>query len=360
MGTHEGEFTCLRNLRSDDEEVDAFKNITHIQMYRRSKAMRKIADYVKENNTESGIVSNYVLPMFSHYVADNKYTKFGNLVDTCIESYGKLTSCLKWKSYQNQLVLSIKQIEKFKADLKNVNVRLVVSILDSYSYTTEKAIAFLTRNILSKLEKLMINKSGDEENLRVPLALAIVKLLQKLPQKVQDVHLPIVLLKLIHFLRSRTIVVRQSARETLVKVVCSLGIRYVRYIMDELQNALRRGFQKHVLSLTIFSILSALTPKNDENYNSIVRQISAVCKEELFGVEPEVKVPEAKNVKSYDIMLLLSRNIQAKTFGDLVNPFKEILFETTSHKEVNKLRRLFLQICKGMQALLHDFFSFVS
>ena len=52
-----------------------------------------------------------------------------------------------------------------------------------------------------------------------------------------------VLLKICHFLKSRSIDIRNTARDTLVKVIQSLGPSYFLYILKEMRSTLKRGYQ---------------------------------------------------------------------------------------------------------------------
>ena len=103
-----------------------------------------------------------------------------------------------------------------------------------------------------------MNKSREpeeEEILRVPIALAMVKLLQQLPHGALERYLPGILLRICNFLKSRSPDVRNTARETLVKIQSTLGPRFFPYILSELRGSLRRGYQRHVLCYTVFMLL---------------------------------------------------------------------------------------------------------
>ena len=58
-----------------------------------------------------------------------------------------------------------------------------------------------------------------------------------------------ILYKISTFLRSRSPAVRAKARSTLIKILLSLGARYVRYFFKELTGTLQKGFQvsEHLL-----------------------------------------------------------------------------------------------------------------
>lgn len=156
-------------------------------------------------------------------------------------------------------------------------------ILTLYSYTFFK---------LLQVNKKNIHFEKDEEDiLRAPLAIAIVKLLQKLPSpsllkrnlpgyvlmifkcynKISYIIFCIdniiinyifyrVLLTLCNLLKSHGEAVRRTARTTLQTVMVSLGPKYLYMLLSELASLLTRGFQVHVLAYTVHSVLKALGP----------------------------------------------------------------------------------------------------
>lgn len=65
-------------------------------------------------------------------------------------------------------------------------------------------------------------------------------------------------MKLCTFLRSQLDSVRRMARETLQKIMSTLGPSYLRVLMDEMVPLLSRGFQVHVLVYTIHAVLVSL------------------------------------------------------------------------------------------------------
>ncbi len=52
-----------------------------------------------------------------------------------------------------------------------------------------------------------------------------------------------VLIKVCQFLKSRAQDIRETSRNTLVKIMESLGARYFSYVLKELRSALKRGYQ---------------------------------------------------------------------------------------------------------------------
>jgi len=96
------------------------------------------------------------------------------------------------------------------------------------------------------------------EVLRVPIALAIVKLLQKLPGEPLKQNLTGVLLKVCVFLRSKIESTRRAARETMLQILRELGTKYLHKILTELCALLTRGYLVHVLIFTVHSLIAGV------------------------------------------------------------------------------------------------------
>ena len=116
--------------------------------------------------------------------------------------------------------------------------------------------------------------------LRVPVAMAMTKLLLHLPQSTLTAHLPglvtpshthahthththphtrhRLLLKVCETLKSRSRDVRDAARDTLVKMASALGPAYLPYIFKEMKDLLTRGYQvkTNIKDFTFFSTYS--------------------------------------------------------------------------------------------------------
>lgn len=107
----------------------------------------------------------------------------------------------------------------------------------------------------------------DEEVARIPIAFAMVKLMQTLPPHIMEANLPgyesirlhgerlrrtatdlhvlsfSILIKVCVLLRNRFQEIRDVARGTLVKITETLGIRYLQYLLKEMQSILVKGYQ---------------------------------------------------------------------------------------------------------------------
>lgn len=97
------------------------------------------------------------------------------------------------------------------------------------------------------------------EMLKIPVALAVVKLLKKLPKIMLEENLQGVFMKLCTFLKSRLESVRRVTRETLQNIMVTLGTSYMSMLLNEMTALLTQGFQVHVLIYTIHAIFVSLS-----------------------------------------------------------------------------------------------------
>ncbi|XP_040003243.1 small subunit processome component 20 homolog isoform X2 [Xiphias gladius] len=195
----------------------------------------------------------------------------------------------------------------------------------------------------------------DEEVVRIPIAFAMVKLMQTLPPHIMEANLPGILIKVCVLLRNRFQEIRDVARGTLVKIIETLGCRYLQYLLKEMQGILVKGYQVHVLTFTVYQLLSALSPTlKSGDLDPCMNMLIDVFNNELFGAvaeEKEVKgivskLMEARHSKSMDSCELLGQFCSRESITKLILPLKAILETSSCLKVCNRvgavLRRLVL------------------
>lgn len=199
----------------------------------------------------------------------------------------------------------------------------------------------------------------DDEILRVPLALAMIKLLQHLPGGTLENTLPGILLKICVFLRSRSRDVRTSARDTIEKVALSLGARYLPFLLRELKGTLTRGYQLHVLGFTAFRLLKVLSSNmKPGDLDPALTTVQDIFYSELFGQtadEKEVeaikaKYFEAQFIKAYDAYQLLATYVSSRSVNQLVQPIKGVLESTHNRHIANKAEVVLQKVANGLMA----------
>lgn len=198
----------------------------------------------------------------------------------------------------------------------------------------------------------------DEQILRVPMALAILKLLKNLPAKTFETHLPGLLYKICEMLKSRAISVRNTTRECLIKMINELpDKKYFFYVFKELSNSLTRGYQVHVLCYTVQMILKQIEPKLSQGDldSSMGVLVNGCCLELFSDVSEEkeerkiiAKTPEAKHMSSFNTLEVLSQYITASHVLELLKPFKEKLDECNSNKLLKKIEEALKRITQGL------------
>ncbi|XP_035476215.2 small subunit processome component 20 homolog [Scophthalmus maximus] len=197
----------------------------------------------------------------------------------------------------------------------------------------------------------------EEEVGRVPIAFAMVKLMQTLPPHIMEVNLPGILIKVCVVLRNRFQEVRDVARGTLVKIIETLGFRYLHYLLKEMQSVLVKGYQVHVLTFTVYQLLSAVSSSlKSGDLDPCMNMLIDIFNNELFGAvaeEKEVKgivskLMEARHSKSMDSYELLAQFCSKESITKLILPLKEILETTSSLKVCNRVGAVLRRLIMGL------------
>ncbi|KAJ8971909.1 hypothetical protein NQ314_000480 [Rhamnusium bicolor] len=222
-----------------------------------------------------------------------------------------------------------------------------------------KSLAEMTQHESS--HKINRRKTGfereEEDLLRVPISLAVVKLLQRLPIQILESNLPGVIMKLCTFLKSQLESVRRVTRETLQKIILTLGPKYLGLLLAEMTPLLSRGFQVHVLVYTVHGILNCLKDMyKPTDVDKVLLTVLNLCTADLFGALSEekeivkitVKVSEAKSTKSYATLQILAQYITESCLMDLILPIKQVLDSSHSYKIVLKAQESLRYIALGL------------
>lgn len=80
---------CL--LVGGDEEANFFNNIVHIQIHRRTRALRRLADEVEAGSITSKIVSDLFIPLLDPYILGSDDKKDPDLVNETVQCLGRIS-----------------------------------------------------------------------------------------------------------------------------------------------------------------------------------------------------------------------------------------------------------------------------
>jgi U3 small nucleolar RNA-associated protein 20 len=134
-----------------------------------------------------------------------------------------------------------------------------------------------------------------------------------------------------------------------------IGSTYFKFILKELRSALKRGYQLHVLSFTVHSLL--VEPHfQPGDLDECLPELMDVIMDDIFGVTGQEKdaeeyksgMKEIKSSKSYDTMELLARVTPIRKLGALISPIRNLLSETMDMRAVKKIDDLLLRLRKGV------------
>ncbi|XP_058455453.1 small subunit processome component 20 homolog isoform X2 [Malaya genurostris] len=266
-------------------------------------------------------------------------------VTTCYGNNGLKTVSI---SFTHTTVLKKEDAISVVADISNV---IIPDLFSTINYKESQG----THKLNERKERYAREK---KEMLKIPVAIAIVKLLHKLPEQFIENNLPKLFIRVINFLKSNLKQIRSTARETLKTIMLSVEPVFLKSVLEILSSVLTRGFQVHVLIATVFTILDAMQERlNSSIVDDILQLVTTFCINDIFGrisEEKEIfsvtnKIPEAKpSKKSFLILQILSRHISEKSILDIILPFKEILIKTNTKKTVSKVQEVLNKIAEGI------------
>ncbi|KAK6627164.1 hypothetical protein RUM44_009641 [Polyplax serrata] len=265
------------------------------------------------------------------------------------------------------------EADKQKPEDEKLAIESIIILNPNAARRVETAIS---GTLLDQLYKIMARKSQiesthklnykslgpdreEEDLLKVPIAVTVVKLLQKLPERILNAQLPGIFMQLCAFLKSRVESIRRVTRETLQQIIFALGPKYLPLLLGEMSASLTKGFQVHVLVYTIHAVIQHihdLLKPGDIDLNLPV--LLDACKSDLFGrlaeekevIKIQSKHKEAKSTKSYHLINLIAQCLTEKCLTDLILPVKEVLQTAYSHKNLVKCREYLRQVSLGLSA----------
>ncbi|KAM9963224.1 hypothetical protein ACTFIW_006448 [Dictyostelium discoideum] len=201
-------------------------------------------------------------------------------------------------------------------------------------------------------------KQKNEGLVNLSIALAILKLYKLLPEKTSSQLYPNIIGKLCIGLKSKEYSVRDTTRSTLLQVMETLGYRFFPYILKDLRNILKNGYQKHILAYTLHALLNTLSKSIEVGVlDSQISLLMDIIIEDLFGepsVQREIKqvqdtYPEAKTQRSFDSLRIIATIIHFSNTNFIIKPIEEIISVSNSPKLLPNLQEMIKKIGKGLR-----------
>ncbi|KAJ7158771.1 armadillo-type protein [Mycena filopes] len=395
-------------LAGGDEEANFFNNIHHIQIHRRSRALRRLADQCDEGHLRSNTLADIFVPLVGNYITATASIDH-HLVNDAILTTGRMAKHLAWGAYY-ALVQKYLRLSRAKDASERVYVRTLVSLLDNFHFPMEDAIPVIpeapeneadeddvddededapvpapppvstpsnstTRiadavnlrllpNLLNHLEK---RDATTEDTTRIPIAIGIVKVAKHLPVAAREPQISRLLTVLSQVLRSKSQETRDLTRDTLSRIAVSLGPSYLPLMLREMRAALLRGPQLHVLAYVTHALLVHVSSDEHSetfgNLDDCVNDVAYISAEVIFGESAkdvlaeefktkmrEVRSSSAKGLDSFGIV---AKYITPPRISSLLVPLRAIMQTTESVKVMQLVEDVLKRVTSGLNANKH-------
>ena len=369
---------------SDESDQAFFFHIMSPAVSRQLQALRILESVALGHELRSKHISQFFIPLLEHFIFGRPESGDDHgLGAQAINTISVLTASLEWQQFRAILRRFVSYIES-KPDWQKRVVRLLEKEVDALRVVIshkssdameidgvektggrlaatlpdqEKLSGEIINGFLPPLLKYIHDKDETTVSARSPVGVVIAKLLTLLPDELLGEKLPGVLTDICHILRSKSVEARDMARETLAKISGIIGPHRFEFILKELRGALVKGYQLHVLSYTLHSILLVCIPafaQGDLDY--CLSPIMAVIMDDVFGVagqekdaeEYVSKMKEVKSSKSQDSMELIAKTASIKHLGELTMPLQALLLEKLDIRTARKIDELLTRISKGL------------
>ncbi|RMZ81096.1 hypothetical protein DV738_g2539, partial [Chaetothyriales sp. CBS 135597] len=341
-------------LVGGDEEANFFNNIMHIQHHRRARAIRRLTSEVEQGRIPASSISKIFLPLLLKFVRDASTDDSAqSLKGQSIQALSTLLAWIEWRQFRAFFKRTKQELEAEEPVQRTaIKTRLAATLPPQPELEEE-----VKSQLLTKLADFIHYREEAEMSARLPAATVAVHLIKLVPaQETQFLAAPIVL-DVANVLRSRSSESRDAARRTLAEIVKLLGPTSLLFVLKEMRTALRRGYQLHVLSYTLHSILVSMSPSltiGDLDY--CLESLVAVIMDDIFGIVGQEKenqdyissMKEVKSSKSFDSMEILARSASVSHLIFLLEPIVTILSGSLTSKQLRRVDDLLRRVGIGL------------
>jgi U3 small nucleolar RNA-associated protein 20 len=392
----------MRILLADgDEEANFFNNIHHIQIHRRTRALRRLADQCDEGHVSSNALAEIFVPLISNYVA-SPVTLDHHLVNEAVLTTGRIAKHLAWGAYY-ALVQRYLRASKNKDESERVYIRAVVAVLQNFHFPMEEVIQdadildddndletvngnvlpqkpnhsssknlgriadVVSLHLLPSLLQHLEKRDDTDDSIRIPISIGIVEVAKHLPSATRDSQICRLLTVLSQVLRSKSQETRDLTRDTLCRIAISLGPSYLPNMLREMRDALLRGPQLHVLAYVTHALLVHVTAVEHvhmfHTLDGCVHDIAHVSAEVIFGqsgkdvqaeeFKTKMREVRASAPKAQDSFAVTAKFVTPPRISGLLGPLRAIMQETESIKVMQQVEEVLRRIASGLNANKH-------
>ena len=394
----------MHPLLTEDDEANFFVNICHIQVHRRARALRRLREACGGGEISETTLSNVFLPIVEHIITGSTDVTDHHLVNEAISTIGILAGQMRWSRYY-ALIMRYIRLGSARSGQQKLYIRAVSSLIDGFHFSlfptattapgdevmndkddapedtsdaeenapvliaavhgpsNERIAEIVLSRLLPALSNFVSQKGDTEYNIRIPLALPTIKLASALPSVSADVEILKTITTVSQILRSKDQDTRDIARDTICKIAVFLGPDWLVRVLKELQNALQRGPQKHVVAVVSHAILALATSNGNNTFSNLddaVEDAVRIAAEVVWGesgkdVESEgfkTKMREVRGATSrgFDTLQLVARLISPSKIGTLLAPLGEVMHSSQAVKTMQYVDEALRRIAIGLNA----------
>ena len=335
-----------------------------------------------------------------HGAKDGDVGREAGVADSAVMALGSAAKLLQWPQYEGLLLRFLKLMKESGGASKPL-VRAFCSVLDSFHFTSPRD-AFeqepppplpptvqeeeaedndvqmtdaedldKTKATSASIHQVLVSRvlpclqshivEEDEEGVRSPVALALIKLLRLLPPDVERTELPRALRSVCNLLKNRQQKVRDDVRSVLVVLASELGPRYMPYMLQVLRSSLpNRGYTSHVVGYVAHAVIDSvvtarLRPESKSSKKKRSQEEAATAsaaatntsaapppaptdKDEEEDVWGDEGAPDRSLCGFLDESLELALPlIEEELFGE-VSEAKDVVAFTAAYKEAKRVR----------------------
>jgi U3 small nucleolar RNA-associated protein 20 len=397
-------------LAGGDEEANFFNNIHHVQIHRRTRALRRLGDQCAEHCLRSTTLADIFVPLVSNYIVTAASLDH-HLVNEAIITTGRMAKQLAWGAYY-ALVQRYLKLSRDRDESERVYVRTLVAVLENFHFPMEEIVPPLvldvdadaeeddgepddpssntvsSNNMTSPPAQLMdTGKIADavnlrllpnllhhlekrdvtEDSLRIPISIGIVRVAKHLPEATREPQIARLLTILSQILRSKSPETRDLTRDTLCRIAVILGSSYLPIMMREMRGALLRGPQLHVLAYVVHALLAYVTTtEHAESFQALdgcVGDVAHVSAEVVFGesgkdvqsedFKTKMREVRSSSAKGLDSFAIMAKYITPSNTSGLLYPLRSIMQETQSVKTIQLVDEVLRRVASGLNSNKH-------
>ncbi|KAH9485782.1 U3 small nucleolar RNA-associated protein 20 [Psilocybe cubensis] len=396
-------------LEGGDEEANFFNNILHIQVHRRSRALRRLADHCDEGHLKNTTISEIFVPLVSNFISSTTSVDH-HLVNDAILATGRMAKQLAWGAYYS-LVQKYIKLSRAKDESERIYIRTLVALLDNFHFPMEEVIIVpeqtteemvveedededtvepevleqasaaaraakntariadavnlrLLPSLLSHLEK---HDKTTDDNTRIPISIGIVTVAKHLPAATRDSQITRLITILSQIMRSKSQETRDLTRDSLNRIAVALGPSYLPIILRELRAALLRGPQLHVLAYAVHSLILHVTSGEHAAeftmLDDCVNDVAYVSAEVIFGesgkdvqaedFKTKMREVRASSSMGLDSFAIIAKFVTPPKISSLLLPVKTIMQETEAIKVMTLVEEVLKRISTGLNSNKH-------